>query len=179
MNEELSCDIAQRELRAAAFHEVGHAVVCLRLGGIGRPSIWANTSERVAQGQKAWLGTFSMYGLPGSVAISAEARTALNIGAAPANWRTLVGLAGLVCELFADGITDVWDIYSDIEYLLAVEETSETDAAFIGTHWTTDDVQTVVEILKASWQVVERDATHLMRKQLTPSALAATANLNS
>ncbi|AIO43053.1 hypothetical protein DM44_7069 [Burkholderia cepacia] len=95
--------IAARELRNTAYHEAGHKPLYERFGGAGDAVAWKNESGN--PDESAWLGQFRPRTCPEGI------RTiALNHGFAapelPANWKMLVGMAGLLAEEILSGDTD-------------------------------------------------------------------------
>jgi hypothetical protein len=155
-------EIAAREKRRTSFHEAGHSIVCSLLGGIGIPSVWANSAQNIRSGQKAWLGTFKMYAEPGTMQIDAKIKKAHGVIKTPKNWRVLLGLAGMVAEEIADGVTDPEEIACSIECSISFEEASPTDVALIGEAWTVADVEKVVQMLLKWWPEIEANAASLM-----------------
>lgn len=101
------------------------------------PEVWRNTPSRVRAGQKTWLGTFKMYGAPGEVETDDATKTAIGVVPAPKNWRVFVGLAGLVAEQIADGVSDSGDA------------------------WTVEDVATVLHILGEASPDIEREVAFM------------------
>lgn len=138
------------ELRRACFHEVGHAIVVTKLGGVGRAEVFRNqNANRDADGERAWRGRFMMFVRPGSTS------------PAPDNWRCLVGLAGLVAESMDGGDRDADAIACCVDEALQAGEVSATDAALIGEQWQVSDVAEVVRLLAESWDEVEFEAEGL------------------
>ncbi|RQR51265.1 hypothetical protein DIE21_15150 [Burkholderia sp. Bp9140] len=95
--------IAARELRNAAYHEAGHKMLYERFGGAGDAVVWKNESGN--PDESAWLGQFRPRTCPEEMH-----KVALNHGFAapelPANWKMLVGMAGLLAEEILSGETD-------------------------------------------------------------------------
>lgn len=95
--------IAARELRNAAYHEAGHKILYERFGGAGDAVVWKNESENPEE--TAWFGQFRPRTCPEEMR-----KAALNSGFTapelPANWKILVGMAGLLAEDILSGETD-------------------------------------------------------------------------
>jgi hypothetical protein len=151
--------IAEREKRRVWFHEAGHAAVCHCFGGHGLAEVWQNTAQNVDAGQSAWLGHFKTFIEPGSLVVSDEIRQLMGVLPVPNNWRVLFGMAGLVAEHVADGITDAAEIMDSIVGALMYGDVSDTDAAAMGTEWGVADVAKVVQILRDRWPAIERDVS--------------------
>ncbi|MDO8811478.1 MAG: hypothetical protein Q7J38_05545 [Gallionella sp.] len=154
-------EVAEREKRKASFHEAGHAAICSRLGGYGTAMVWRNTAQRIKTGERAWLGTFKMYFKPGTVNMDRKTKLALGVIPITKNWRVLLGMAGLVAENIADGITDADEIAGIIFDAIMVDEVSQTDKDLMGIHWRVRDVAKVVKLLQDKWPEVERVAASL------------------
>jgi hypothetical protein len=133
------------------------------MGGMGVPRVWANTAQNIRSGQKAWLGTFKIYAEPGTMQIDAQ-KKAHGVIKTPKNWRVLLGLAGMVAEEVADGVTDPDEIACSIECSISFEEASPTDVALIGEAWKVSDVEKVVKMLLKWWPEIEGNAAALMRE---------------
>lgn len=151
--------IAEREKRQAAFHEAGHSAVCLGFGGAGKAEIWRNTAQNVDAGEKAWLGHFKTFAEPGTLVIDDQTKQILGVLPVPNNWRVLFGMAGLVAERIADGITDAEEIACSIDDAIDADEISRTDHDAIGVDWSVSDVTTVVQLLLNRWPAIERNVT--------------------
>ncbi len=155
--------LAERELRQGSFHEAGHACMCRHFGGVGVAEVWRNSKIRVKAGERAWLGTFKMYARPGAASMDAETRAALGVEfPPPENWRVLVGMAGLVAEKIADGITSVDEVFGFIRDTIDSEEASATDLHMMGSDWSESDVEQVLRRLLKLWPELEMEANSLM-----------------
>jgi hypothetical protein len=153
--------LAERERRRASFHEAGHAAVCRRFMGIGVARVWRNTPKSVRAGQRAWLGRFEMYVEPGGLKLDEATRAAIGAETPPANWRVLLGLAGLVAEHVADGLTDVDEIACLIDDSIQLDEASQSDLDLMGQDWSASDVAETVRLLVDMWGLVEQHAVEL------------------
>lgn len=151
--------IAEREKRQIAFHEVAHAAVCQCFGGAGKAEIWPNTEQNIAAGEKAWLGHFQMFAEPETLALDEQTKLLLGVWPTPNNWRVLLGMAGLVAESMADGITDADEIACSIDDAINADEISKTDHDMMGADWSVSDVAAVVHLLLNRWPTIERDVT--------------------
>ena len=158
--------IAERERNMSAIHEAAHAGLCSKYGGVGVPSVWKNTAKNVMAGQKAWLGTFKMFAEPGTIQMNDKARIALAVLTPPDNWRVLVGMAGLVAEQIADGVTDAEEIAILIDDVIAMGEASETDVDLMGDDWKVSDVAKVLQTLLEMWPDIEREAAALREHKI-------------
>ncbi|MCR4467846.1 hypothetical protein [Burkholderia sp. SCN-KJ] len=87
----------------------------------------------------------------------------------PANWKVLVGIAGLVTEEILRDDTDDVDVIADaVLTKIANGEASPSDLAAMG--FTDVDncelsyvvVEEAARILREGWQVVQREAEHLI-----------------
>ena len=152
--------IAQKEKRNVSFHEAGHAAICARFGGYGVARVWRNTQKNVKAGEMAWRGSFSIFAEPGLMTTDEATRRQMGVLPTPENWRVLVGLAGLVAEKIAGGVSDAEAVFCSIEASINLEEVSETDINLMG-DWQYPDVVAVMELLLGMWPDIEREAGHL------------------
>jgi hypothetical protein len=102
-----------------------------------------------------------MYAEPGTMKIDAQTRIALGVMKTPKNWRVLLGLAGIVAEQIADGVTDAEVIACAILGSIELDEASQTDMALMGEAWTVSDVAKVVQMLLKWWPEIEDHAASL------------------
>jgi hypothetical protein len=156
--------IAEREKRQAAFHEAGHAAVCSHFGGVGKPEVWSNSSQNIKEGERAWRGKFEIFAEPGTVLIDEETNLALGLIVLPApeNWRVLFGIAGLVAEYIADGVTSAEEIAYSIDDAIMMNEVSRSDLDWMGEDWEVTDVAEVLQLLLDMWPDIERNAAWLI-----------------
>lgn len=56
MNKHMLEKLAAFELRATAYHEVGHKIIYEHFGGAGDAVLWRNDSGNASE--RAWLGHF-------------------------------------------------------------------------------------------------------------------------
>lgn len=145
--------IAARELRSAAYHEAARKMVYERFGGAGDAVVWRN--ENGDPEEKAWFGQFRPRTCP------EEMRTiALAFGVSapdlPANWKVLVGIAGLVAEeILSDDTDDAGAIADALHLKISDGEASASDLATMGI--------TDIESFELSYEVVE-EATRILRE---------------
>jgi hypothetical protein len=154
-------EIALREKRGAAIHEAGHAYICSIFGGCGMAKIWRNTAKNVANGEKAWLGSFAIHAEPRTMEISEETRHEGGFLPTPDNWKPLLGLAGLVAEYIDEGNTDAEVILEEIHQKIEFDEVSQTDLELMGNEFQVADVSTVINLLRAGWKEVELNTQSL------------------
>jgi hypothetical protein len=103
-----------------------------------------------------------MYADPGTMQMDAKTKKALGVIKTPKNWRVLVGLAGMVAEQVADGVTDAEEIACSVAGTIELDEASPTDVALMGEAWTVLDVEKVVQMLLKWWPEIEASAASLM-----------------
>ncbi|MFM0152884.1 hypothetical protein [Paraburkholderia sediminicola] len=158
--------IAARELRNAAYHEAGHKMLYERFGGAGDAVVWKNESGNPEE--TAWLGQFRPRTCP-----EVMRKTALNHGFAapelPANWKILVGMAGLLAEDILSGETDDAGAMADtLFFRISNGEASASDLAQMSVTdiencgLSYEAVEEVVRLLREGWPVVQQDAEHLI-----------------
>lgn len=169
-------------LRATAFHEAGHKYVCRRFGGDGDILITKNKSESLDE--CAWSGHFEGRIFPnGLYDHSGEL-----VGALPANWKVLFGMAGLVAEalldeeLLAGGVDLADNIWELVEFKIWAGEASATDLDFMGISDTDDvalnfdDVEQTVKYLAEGWERVVSDAEYWMDYALGEASASQSSN---
>lgn len=150
-----------KEKMSAAIHEASHAALASKFGCYAAASIWRNPSNDPEQ--KTWLGRCEIYGQPGAVRMPDELKKQLGVVTAPANWQTIVGLAGLVGERIFEGNSCVESIFQEIESeLMYGDEISETDLHMIGDAIRFDDVALVVDLLTTLRAEITSRAKELM-----------------
>jgi len=155
--------IALEEKRKASFHEAAHAYVCFIYGGYGIAKVWRNSAKNVAAGQTAWRGRFELMAEPGTVEMTEEVRQLMGVLPAPKNWKILIGMAGVVAESMADGVSNPDVIFEDIQEKIYADEVSQTDLELIGKKLRMTDVSKVVKLLAAGWETIERNAKSLTK----------------
>ncbi|WP_157779562.1 hypothetical protein [Cupriavidus pauculus] len=161
--------IAAKELRNAAYHEAGHKVLWEHFGGAGDAVIWKNQSGNI--GQVAWLGQFRPRICP-------ENMHKIAIGQGfftpelPANWKVLVGMAGLLAEAILSGETDDDGAMADILFArIWSGDASDSDLTFMGITdidscaLTYEVVEECVCLLREKWADVQREAGYLIAMQ--------------
>ncbi|WP_244136170.1 hypothetical protein [Burkholderia sp. BCC0801] len=124
--------IAARELRNTAYHEAGHKMLYERFGGAGDAVVWKNESGN--PDESSWLGQFRPRTCP-----EVMRKVALNHGFAapelPANWKMLVGMAGMLAEEILSGETDDTGAMADPLFCrISFGEASASDLALMGGH---------------------------------------------
>jgi hypothetical protein len=95
--------IADWELSKAAYHEAAHNMVDERFGGAGDTVVWRSRSGNPEE--RAWRGQSHPRTCPeamGAIALASR----FSAPDLPANWRMLVGIAGLVAEEILGDDTD-------------------------------------------------------------------------
>ncbi|RQZ62287.1 hypothetical protein DIE08_27700 [Burkholderia sp. Bp9004] len=159
--------IANRELRNAAYHEAGHKMLYERFGGAGDAVVWKNESGNPEE--SAWLGQFRPRTCP-----EVMRKTALNHGfpapELPANWKVLVGMAGLLAEEILSGETDDTGAMADsLALKISFGEASASDLALMGVtdidscELSYEVVDEAVRMLREGWPVVQEEAEYLIK----------------
>lgn len=150
-------DLEMLELRAAAFHEAGHAVLVRIFRGIATPEIWKNDSGR--PNEKAWVGTCRMLVPPGSVPFELPGR---RLKRTPSRWRVYVGLAGHLAESMERGTEDqYWDLCNHLDAGFL----SDSDVELMGgtlQYPAEVDVQRTLNLLRCVWHEVQLEAERLL-----------------
>jgi hypothetical protein len=147
-----SLETYRRERRKAALHEAAHAVLIERWGGIAEASIWENLSEDVAQ--KSWLGTCHVTGAPGVIEPNSLCP---RIHRPPDDWRVLVGLAGVVAEIYS-GTMHADTTVTEMQAFLDVEELSASDAELAGCEVASHHIERTVGFVEAWWTDIQLEA---------------------
>lgn len=170
--------IAARELRDVAYHEAGHKMLYRRFGGDGDAVVWENESRNPEE--KMWLGQFLPRTCP-----EMERRLALMRGATlpelPANWRVLVGMAGLLAEEILSGETDDAGAMVDtVFFRISFGEASTSDLAQMGI----TDIDSceldyevgeeAVRLLREEWAAVQDEAEYLIEAAAKYPGLSVT-----
>lgn len=155
------------QLRDAAFHEAGHAVMMKRFGGEGNAVVWKNFSGDPSE--SSWRGHFRWWVCP-----MERRNTAASVGrpaiAVPPNWEVLVASAGLVAEEIVVGIRDVRWISENVLTRIEMGDASPTDLHSMGIEdifdFDTDcidrNVQQASRYLMQDWVLVQEMAEHLI-----------------
>ncbi|WP_235879306.1 hypothetical protein [Burkholderia sp. USMB20] len=121
--------ITAREVRKSAYHEAAHKIVYERFGGAGDAVVWRNHSGNPEE--VAWLGQFRPRTCPELMRTIAVA-SGLSVPDLSANWKELVGIAGVVAEeILRDGAHDA-DVIADAVAKIADGEASPADLAATG-----------------------------------------------
>ncbi len=158
--------IAARELRNAAYHEAAHKIVYERFGGAGDAVVWRNDSGNPEE--TAWRGQFRPRTRPEEMrAIALE--SGFSVPELPANWKALVGIAGLVAEeILCDGTDDVGVIADALHQRISDGEASASDLEMMGirdieSYELGDElVEEATRILRDGWQAVQQEAEYLI-----------------
>ncbi|ONY14418.1 hypothetical protein A8F23_34170 [Burkholderia cenocepacia] len=159
--------IAARELRNTACHEAGHKMLYERFGGAGDAVVWKN--ENGNPDESAWLGQFRPRTCP-----ELMRKAALNHGFAapklPANWKMLVGMAGMLADEILSGETDDTGAMADSLFCrISFGEASASDLALMGVTdidscgLSYDVVDEVVRMLREGWPVAQEEAEYLIK----------------
>lgn len=158
--------IAARELRNAAYHEAAHKMVYEQFGGAGDAAVWRNKSGNPEE--TAWRGQFRPRTCPEEMRAIALA-SGLSVPDLPANWRALVGIAGLVAEeILRDGTDDAGVIADALHQRIWDGEASASDLAMMGitdieNYDLSDElVERATRILRDQWEAVRQEAEYLI-----------------
>lgn len=157
---------ADGEVRKAAYHEVAHKMVYERFGGAGDAVVWRNESGN--PDEEAWFGQFRPRICPEEMRTIALA-SGFSAPDLPANWRMLVGIAGLVAEeILGDDTDDAGAIADAIHLKISDGEASASDLATMGItdidsfELRDEVVEEAARILREGWQVVQQEADYLI-----------------
>jgi hypothetical protein len=169
-------EIAARELRSAAYHEAGHKVLYEHFGGAGDAIVWRNDSGNPEE--RAWFGQFRTRVCPEQMR-NVALRYGLPARELPANWRVLVGMAGLLAEAILNcGPDDIHALADDIHYRISTDEASASDLVSMGIS-DIDDFELSFEVvgfgarlLREAWRNVQEEAQYLIELAETESAHA-------
>lgn len=155
------------DLRCAAYHEAGHAVMLQRFGGEGNALVWKNFSGDPNESQ--WCGQFRWWVCP-----EARRKNAASLGlppiAVPNNWEILVASAGLVAEEIAAGIHDPRWVSENVNSRILTDQASATDLRSMGitdiynfdAHWIDRNVRQSCRYLLQDWALVQDEAEYLI-----------------
>jgi hypothetical protein len=158
--------IAAKELRYAAYHEAGHKILYERFGGAGDAVVWRNESGH--PGERAWFGQFRPRTCP-EVMRQAALNHGLTASELPANWKALVGMAGLLAEDMLSGETG--DAGAMADTLLSRISDGEASASDLAQMNVTDIdncelsyevVEEAVRLLREGWSDVQQEAEYLI-----------------
>ncbi|WP_124904709.1 hypothetical protein [Burkholderia sp. Bp9004] len=138
-----------------------------RFGGAGDAVVWKNESGNPEE--SAWLGQFRPRTCP-----EVMRKTALNHGfpapELPANWKVLVGMAGLLAEEILSGETDDTGAMADsLALKISFGEASASDLALMGVtdidscELSYEVVDEAVRMLREGWPVVQEEAEYLIK----------------
>jgi hypothetical protein len=166
-----------QELRAAAFHEAGHKVMCHRFCGAGYAEVWRNPSGN--PDELLWGGQFCMVMSPQLRYEMSKANGAL-IPEPPVNCRVLIGMAGLIAEELQRGETDDPGLIAEsVEHRIWSGGASATDLTAMGIEDTDsvelsfDDVEHAVRVLIEDWALVQKEAEYLIEGALNSAGGSA------
>jgi hypothetical protein len=171
-------EVAARELRRAAYHEVGHKVMCEHFGGTGCAVVWRNRSGNLEE--SAWQGQFRPRISP-EAQHRAWSANGLHVPALPPNWKELVGMAGLLAEELLIGETDdaevvAFNMYVTIKHGAA----SATDLEAMGIadvanfDLSCDVVEQGMRILREAWSRVQSEAESIIADAIARDHLIST-----
>lgn len=179
MSELTEDQIAMRELRNAAYHEAGHAIICRRFGGDGDILIRKNQS-RMAD-ETAWRGQYRIRVCPQMMHDAAK-RAGFPVGHLPDNWGVLLGMAGLVAEEILRDETDEAEIIADrISVRILLGYASASDLLMMGITNIDDlelnyeEVVQALRYLKEEWQLVQEFAEYHIAESLATDESRAVA----
>jgi hypothetical protein len=171
-------EVAARELRRAAYHEVGHKVMCERFGGTGCAVVWRNPSGN--WDESAWLGQFRQRICP-EAQHRAWSANGLDVPALPLNWKVLVGMAGLLAEELLIGETDDAEVVAyNIYVMIKHGAASATDLDAMGISDATnfdlscDVVEQGMRILREAWSRVQSEAESIIADAIASDHLIST-----
>jgi hypothetical protein len=158
--------IADGELRNAAYHEAAHKVVYERFGGAGDAVVWRNESGNPEE--RAWRGQFRPRTCPEEMR-NITLASGFSVPDLPANWRVLVGMAGLVAEdILYDGTDDAGAIADALHQRISDGEASASDLTMMGitdieSYELRDElVEEATRILRDGWEAVQQEAEYLI-----------------
>ena len=158
--------IAARELRNTAYHEAAHKMVYEQFGGAGDAVVWRNKSGNPEE--TAWRGQFRPRTCPEEMRAIARG-SGFSVPDLPANWRALVGIAGLVAEeILRDGTDDAGVIADALYQRISDGEASASDLATVGItdiesfELRDELVEEATRILREGWQAVQQEADYLV-----------------
>ncbi|WP_430226924.1 hypothetical protein [Paraburkholderia tropica] len=166
MSELTEEQIADGELRNAAYHEAAHKMVYERFGAAGDAVVWRNESGNPEE--RAWRGQLRPRTCPEEMRAIALA-SGFSFPDLPANWKALVGVAGLVAEeILYDGTDDAGVIADALHQRIWDGEASASDLAMMGitdieSYDLSDElVEEATRILCEEWQAVQQEAEYLI-----------------
>ncbi|WP_174948394.1 hypothetical protein [Burkholderia contaminans] len=168
--------IAARELRNTAYHEAARKMLYERFGGAGDAVVWKNESGN--PNESAWLGQFRPRTCP-EVTRTIALNHAFPAPELPANWKMLVGMAGLLAEEVLSGETDDTGAMADTLFLrISFGAASASDLAHTGVTdidscgLSYEVVDEVVQMLREGWPVVQEEAEYLIKSATSCPASA-------
>lgn len=136
------------DLRIAAYHEAGHAVVARRLGYFAFAMVIPNPGHEHEPGH----GAASFWG----------GRTHRTDPIPHPTHLRMIGLAGPVAEFLIDdddGCLEAWDVMDHLEY--EADTISETDRRSMD-GYTYEDVERTVALVREAWAEIESYAAELV-----------------
>ena len=174
MNEAYEDQLADLELRRAAYHEAGHKVLYERFGGAGDAMVWKNPSGNPEEA--AWLGQFRPRTCPETMHAIAMAQGFI-AAELPANWQVLYGMAGLLAETILSGETHDAGVMADMLFCrIWTGEASSSDLALMNvtdfdcSSLSYEVVDECVRLLREGWTDVQREAEYLIAENLEDSS---------
>jgi hypothetical protein len=157
--------IADDDLRKAAYHEAGHKIIYELFGGAGDAVVWKNESEN--PDEVAWRGQFRPCNCPEQMH-EIWGRAGLDVPPLPSNWRAMYGMAGVVAEQILRGEAEIEFIAGNLYLRICCDEISATDLAAIGVTDIDDfevdieGVEQCVQHLREHWPRVQAVAEWLI-----------------
>lgn len=137
-----------------------------QFGGAGDAVVWRNESGNLEE--RAWRGQFRPRTCPQEMRAIALA-SGFSVPDLPANWRALVGIAGLVAEeILRDGTDDAGVIADALHQRIWDGEASASDLAMMGitdieNYDLSDElVERATRILRDQWEAVLLEAEYLI-----------------
>lgn len=168
--------IADNDLRTAAYHEAGHKIIYELFGGAGDANVWKN--ENGNPDEVAWLGQFR----PRTCVEQMHeiwTRAGLDVPALPSNWRAMYGMAGVVAEQILLGEVNAEFVAGNLYLRICCNEISATDLASIGVtdinNFEVDSggVEQCVQHLVEHWSQVTQEAEYLIANAATETRAVA------
>ncbi|MFM0598404.1 hypothetical protein [Paraburkholderia dilworthii] len=159
-------EIAASELRNAAYHEAGHKILYERFGGAGDAVIRRNESGNPEE--RAWRGQFRPRTCPED-ARNVAIQCGFPAAVLPANWKVVVGMAGLLAEEILDcGTDDVETLAEGLLRRITAGEASASDLALMNIsdidkcELNYKVVDEAARLLREGWVAVQQEAEYLI-----------------
>jgi hypothetical protein len=181
---ELEIEVAARELRRVAYHEVAHKVICERFGGSGEVEVWRNDAESIKEGEAAWLGRLCIDVYPW-IARQVQKAEGIRRVRVPVYSREYVCMAGMIAELILEDMDDQteYDSESDANWFVAdnlytmIQDgyASESDLRGMGIGiceggdiigWRSGLVKTGIRMVREEWTKIVTKAETLISEAL-------------